>query len=80
MYCNTEFETHGTPVQEESWLSRQLHSRQECHGESLMHRYVDFSAVRPSGRNPKWKSVSPARCARPPRSVTPADIGRLDSA
>ena len=80
MYCSAKFEMYGTPEQEENRLSRQLHSRQECYGESLMHRHLGFPAVRPSGRNPEWKSVSPARCARPSRSVTPADDGRLDSA
>ena len=30
MYCNTKLEMYGAPEQEESRLSKQLHSRQEC--------------------------------------------------
>ena len=52
----------------------------ERHGESLMNQHFDFSTICLPGYKPKWTPVPAARCERSSRSVTPADIGRLELA
>jgi hypothetical protein len=52
----------------------------ERHGESSMNRHFDFSTICLPGHKPKWNVVPAARCERSSRSVTPADISRLELA